>query len=378
MPSWKTSSTLTLVGGLSGSALFGILANFSAAAQENQGEPIAREMSQEEAEQARTFWTRERMMEAKPFPVGESGSPPPVSEGQTPDLPPQRRAGSPPRKQFSLPNDLPRDNLPSPNDDFSVPNENVPLPNDDFNGNFDQRLPTKASQKLQNNYRRYPLSAMGKVFFTKDDTAYSCSAAVINTEGKSLIWTAGHCVAGQGNGEWHNNWIFVPGYKNGKAPFGKWSAQVLWTWSGWIYNGNRNYDLGAVEVHPNRQGQRLGNVVGTLGWMFNFPRNQDFTEFGYPSAGRRFNGQVLVQCNEPFDGTDGVRGPGPRTSTNECDFTAGASGGPWMTQFEDCPNCFINSVNSWWWWGETQNRALQWAGPYHGKAAYRLYQAASR
>jgi V8-like Glu-specific endopeptidase len=379
MLNWKILSVLALVSGMSSVGFLNLMLHSSASAQEDEGEPIPEEVPEDQAEKAREFWTPERMMEAKPFPVGDAGSPPPDSEAETPDLEPKRRSGSPPTDDnFSLP----RENLPSPTDNFSSPPENLPSP-DRFNGPFNKQISTQlsekllASQTLQNNYTRYPFSTMGKVFFTKDESLYSCSGAVINTEGKSLVWTAGHCVAGQGNGNWHRNWIFVPAYQNGKAPFGKWSARVLWTWSGWISNGNRNYDLGAVKVREKR-GKRLGNVVGTLGWMFNFPRNLEYTEFGYPSAGSRFNGQLLVQCQAPYSGTDGVRAPGPRTSTNKCDFTAGASGGPWVTEFEDCPNCFINSVNSWWWWGETRDKALQWAGPYHGNAAYRLYKAAGR
>src|SRR5256885_21258 len=33
----------------------------------------------------------------------------------------------------------------------------------------------------------------GKVFFNMNGGSYQCSAAIVNTEGKDTVWTAGHC-----------------------------------------------------------------------------------------------------------------------------------------------------------------------------------------
>jgi len=369
----------------------GLTIPVSASAQE-EGEPVPKRVSDERANEAREFWTQERLRQAEPYPVGEAGKPPKVDEVPPAKGDPARRPGSPPSQKLRQSPNL--ENFPSVPGEPRLPNPgpqgptrpNGPLfPHLGSDGSLVAQLGLGdgsgmllASNKLRSSYTSYPLSTMGKVFFTKDGSPYSCSAAVINTEGKSLVWTAGHCVAEQGDSGWHENWVFIPGYKNGNRPYGTWSARVKWTWSSWFYQGNRNFDLGAVQV-ASRDGQRIGNVTGTLGWMFNFPRDQPYSEFGYPGVGNRFNGQLLVRCNAPYSGPDGVRRqPGPRTSTNQCDFTAGASGGPWVVETGDCPNCYINSVNSWWWWSGERNRALQWAGPYHGRAAYRLYKAAQR
>src|SRR5262249_9328208 len=76
----------------------------------------------------------------------------------------------------------------------------------------------------------------GKVFVTSFGANYVCSATIVNSEGKSEVWTAGHCVSD--NQAWNYNWTFVPNYTNGSAPYGYWSAYQLWTTSAWFYNNN--------------------------------------------------------------------------------------------------------------------------------------------
>jgi hypothetical protein len=113
--------------------------------------------------------------------------------------------------------------------------------------------------------------------------------------------------------------------------------------------------------------------------MFNAQRDQDWRELGYPGAGSLFSGQKMWECTAPYDGGDGVgSNSGPRTSKiTDCDYTAGSSGGPWVVAFENCPQCYINGANSWWWWQNGHsNLAIQWASPYHGSAAHTLLQFA--
>ncbi|MGL5830010.1 MAG: trypsin-like serine peptidase, partial [Angustibacter sp.] len=69
----------------------------------------------------------------------------------------------------------------------------------------------------------------GKVFFTNAGNGlnYVCSAAVVNSEGRDTVWTAGHCVHGGAGQNWHLNWTFVPAYDNGAMPQGSWTAAQL-------------------------------------------------------------------------------------------------------------------------------------------------------
>lgn len=146
---------------------------------------------------------------------------------------------------------------------------------------------------------------VGKVFFTdpRNGLSYVCSAAVVNSEGKSTVWTAGHCVVN--GGVWMTNWIFVPAYKNGQRPKGTWRANQLWTTSGWFYDGNYSYDIGAV-VMRRLNGQKIVNRLGGQGIKWNWGDLPRVTALGYPHAAP-FNGQRLYRVDgstisDPFTG----------------------------------------------------------------------------
>ena len=67
----------------------------------------------------------------------------------------------------------------------------------------------------------------GKVFFNMGGGSFACSAAIVNTEGRDTVWTAGHCVHGGSGGQWATNWQFVPAYDDdlaNPAPYGTWTA----------------------------------------------------------------------------------------------------------------------------------------------------------
>ncbi len=64
----------------------------------------------------------------------------------------------------------------------------------------------------------YP-SAHGKVFFTDNGVNYVCSGSAITGTNESVVWTAGHCVY-EGPGGFFTNFMFVPAYRDGAAPYG--------------------------------------------------------------------------------------------------------------------------------------------------------------
>ena len=86
---------------------------------------------------------------------------------------------------------------------------------------------------------RPPGSTSGKVFFTGDDGVNRvCSGSTVNSGGKNVVFTAGHCVHGGGAGRrYFTNWAFVPGYRDGARPYGTWSARQLWSLNGWTNSG---------------------------------------------------------------------------------------------------------------------------------------------
>ncbi len=205
----------------------------------------------------------------------------------------------------------------------------------------------------------------GRVFFTTNGRAASCSGNAVTSSNRSVVLTAGHCVKYQGS--WHTDWIFVPGYADGQAPFGEWAAEVTLTTPQWESSEDINYDVGAAVVQQ-LDGQSLTDVVGGQGVAFNQQRNQDMYAFGYPAADP-YDGSTLIHCSGSTF-TDFLLSSDHGMS---CDMTGGSSGGPWFLDFEEATGLGVqNSVNSF---GYTFLPGYLF-GPYFGTAAQELYERA--
>jgi V8-like Glu-specific endopeptidase len=176
-----------------------------------------------------------------------------------------------------------------------------------------------------------PATTTGKVFFTTHNGEnWVCSGSTVNSNGKDSVITAGHCVYGSLGGEvpgetWHTNWVFVPDYSNGNAPYGVWTAKQLWTPTNYVNNQDEGDDMGGAVITTNAYGQHIVNVVGGQGLAWNWPSSEYVYDFGYPAAAP-FNGQTLQYCNgSEFNWADVSS-----TTGLACNFTGGSSGGPWL------------------------------------------------
>ncbi|MGW0193643.1 trypsin-like serine peptidase [Nonomuraea sp. NPDC003201] len=71
---------------------------------------------------------------------------------------------------------------------------------------------------------------IGKVFFLDKAGNYRwCSATSIQSRNRNLVATAGHCVFANGKDDVYDKWIFVPGYYQGKAPWGVYVGAYAFT-----------------------------------------------------------------------------------------------------------------------------------------------------
>lgn len=214
----------------------------------------------------------------------------------------------------------------------------------------------------------------GKVFFTiasgPDAGDRVCSATVVNSRNRSVVWTAGHCVfePGEGGG-FATNWLFVPAFSTDGAPYGEWPAKRLATTPGWKRAASFRYDLGAAVVATNDEGERLQGVVGARGIGFDQPRDQRYSAYGYPAEGNpaEFTGEREYRCVSASAGADAPLGPGPATLAIGCDMLGGASGGGWIAAKT------LLSVTSYGYLNEPN---LLY-GPYMSKRAKALYRTAS-
>ena len=177
----------------------------------------------------------------------------------------------------------------------------------------------------------YASRAMGKVFFRKpnDTRLWHCSGASIGSTKRRLVLTAGHCLHTGKGGGWATEFVFVPYYFDGSRPHGSFVATYLSSKNGWINNSDFAYDMGIAVTANNEFGRRVNDEVGGNGTRWNYPRDVNITMMGYPLD--RNNGERPWLCWGKtervgvFDGRIQIR----------CGFTGGASGGPWLQDYND-------------------------------------------
>ena len=224
----------------------------------------------------------------------------------------------------------------------------------------------------------YPERLHGKLFVTIGAANASCSATVVNSRSRNLLLTAGHCVVEPGfNGAepvWATNVLFVPGFRNGAAPFGAYPAVSLSAPQRWAREPLIELDVGAVNVVPGPTGQ-IQDVLGARGVSFNKPTSfysnkTRFGVFGYPGEPAAFyDAGRLIRCDAPFVRFEKFIGS---PQVGPCNMKQGASGGGWVLK-----GGIINSVVSH---GpcpvSTAAICTLIAGTYFGETVYRLWASA--
>ncbi len=214
-------------------------------------------------------------------------------------------------------------------------------------------------------YRSFPYRAVGKLFFRRDGRSYVCSASSI---GNNAIWTAGHCLH-SGNGQadgWATDVVFVPAYKDGNAPFGQWPVRQSTVRTSWYRNGIPNglcEDMGGAALHT-KNGRKISEVVGWLGFAWNWPRIQHWHAMGYPAASP-FNGERMFITASSY-GYDGILNCSPQSVAIGSNQTGGCSGGPWVWKFGS--GNFVMGNNSY----RLGDRPEEMKSPYFGDAAKSL------
>lgn len=181
--------------------------------------------------------------------------------------------------------------------------------------------------------RSYPYRTVGILFFSINGDPYLCSAALIN---RRVIATAGHCVhSGEGGvSGFFSDWVFVPAYRDGTAPFLRWNWQQVTVTSTWATGGGgvpnaADYAmivLADQALTPGGTPVRIGNYLGWLGWqtLDLFPNHT--SKLGYPCNLDRC-GKMQNVTSQSFQ----------RSENNNVEYGSdargGSSGGPWVKNF---------------------------------------------
>jgi V8-like Glu-specific endopeptidase len=180
-----------------------------------------------------------------------------------------------------------------------------------------------------------PYAATGKLFFKIGSGTYVCSASLIKP---GILVTAAHCVSNYGQSQFYNSWVWYPGYNNGQAPYGSYSAKNVRVMTSY-YNGTDGCyqsgvicpnDVAIIELYtPNGlPGSAVGWYgYGWNGWGFNSSSQTLINQLGYPQA---LDSGVFMQRNDS-QGT--VNSTYSNNTIIGSLMTGGSSGGPWLNNF---------------------------------------------
>ncbi|MFJ2031449.1 trypsin-like serine peptidase [Streptosporangium sp. NPDC087985] len=239
-----------------------------------------------------------------------------------------------------------------------------------------------------------PVTTAGKVFFRIGDKEYWCSASAVASQSRSLVATAGHCAYDAKQGRHADYWIFIPGYDRGNTPYGIYVGHSINLHESFVGRGDYDYDYAFVNVHegfrwkPGKTAntyemEPVGNLednVGGQGLAVNRGINQSTIAFGYPAGphidgSRPYDGQKLMSCVGRT-----IRRTAPAWLVEmgialKCQFTGGASGGPWLVNYNPATGLgYLNGVNSFAWDTDADQRYDLISSPYFIASTYNVYR----
>jgi hypothetical protein len=244
-----------------------------------------------------------------------------------------------------------------------------------------------------------PSATVGKVFFRIGTKDFWCSASAVRAQNRSLVATAGHCAFDLRLNKSVENWVFVPAYRAGSQPAGIYVGHTLSTHIDYA-KGDYDYDYAFVTVTrgftwqatKDAKGQAtyrrvdvglLQDNVGGQGITVSRGESIMAAALGYPAGpqpdgSRPYNGHSLKACAGL---TRKVASPtymlDRGIAIKGCDFTAGASGGPWLIGYNKATGTgLLNGINSLSWNRKVDGKNDEISSPFFTAATQVVYNYA--
>jgi V8-like Glu-specific endopeptidase len=164
---------------------------------------------------------------------------------------------------------------------------------------------------------------VGALFEHSANGNHFCTASVVASPGHDLLITAAHCIHGGKGGGYHQDIVFIPGYRDGATPYGVWTPRKLLVDPQWAASSDPDYDVGFVVLQSDN-GQNIEDVLGANNIGFDAGFSNLVRVTGYPSS-----------ANAPVTCKNWTSMQSQTQLRFECGgFFGGTSGSPWVANFD--------------------------------------------
>jgi V8-like Glu-specific endopeptidase len=164
---------------------------------------------------------------------------------------------------------------------------------------------------------------VGAIFSHDTSGTHFCTASTVDSPNHNLIITAAHCLHGGKDSDYFGDLVFVPGYRDGKAPYGVWKVRTQLVDTRWANGSDEDLDVGFGVVAP-LDGKNVGDVVGvnTLGVDPGYRNLVRVT--GYP-----------MQSDKPVTCVNATTKEDTYQLRFACNgYAPGTSGSPWLADYD--------------------------------------------
>ncbi len=205
---------------------------------------------------------------------------------------------------------------------------------------------------------------VGAIFVHDASGDHYCTASVVASPGHDLLITAAHCIHDGKGGGYRQDVVFIPGYRNGQAPFGIWTPARLVVAPQWMSSSDPGLDVGFV-VLKLHDGNDIEDVLGANQLGIDAGYRHLVRVTGYPAS-----------ADAPITCINWTARQSAAQLRFDCGgFTGGTSGSPWVTRFNPRTRTgtIVGVLGGYQEGGSTS--AISYSS-YLGNSVQRLYQQA--
>ena len=164
-------------------------------------------------------------------------------------------------------------------------------------------------------YRFAGMPTVGALFVSVSSASHFCTASVVRSLRGDVLVTAAHCIRGTAAG-----YVFVPGYHDGIAPYGRWTVTGAYLDRAWLERQDPRRDFVFLTVAPRMvdgREEQIQEVTGANQLDLRVLPGERVTVPAYP------DGDVEpITCTAPLYAT------GPYGSFDCTRYAPGTSGSP--------------------------------------------------